>query len=160
MSAIGISQTKLYEIQVEKLQNTSSIRFGLVNAILNRNENLLIFGTGLYGIENEIIEGSKGVCTSSTDCGAQINRKYASPADSGLIFYLFIKFGFLIVPILIFVIYPFVFSFEKIGMFSILLLTKIQFAFPMIWVLILLLREKNEKHYSDYEMASSWWRRK
>lgn len=158
LSLLGFTQTELYNIQMEKFKNTSGIRFGLVDAVLERNEALLIFGSGLYGIEERIIEGSKGHCAVGTDCGSQINRKYASPADSGLLFYLFIKFGVFTLPILICVVYPFLFSFEKIGLFSILLLTKIQFAFPLIWLLVIMLRESNERYSSSNEMAPTWRR--
>ena len=154
--SFGVMQTELYSIQVEKTQNTSGIRFALVDAVLERPQELLILGSGLYGIENNIILGSRGVCPENTDCGTQINRDFASPADSGLLFYLFIKFGFFSLVIIILVVYPLLinFNFSKLSVIFIVLLTKIQFAFPLIWILIIVLRSDFEKNSSSNEMVT------
>lgn len=148
-----ISQTNLYQLQVEKVTNTSGIRFALLDAVLDRNDSLMIMGSGLYAIEQKITDGSKGTCSVGTDCSAQINRKYASPNDSGLLLYLFIKFGFFSIPILVYIIHPFLFNYSKISGFFVVLLTKIQFAFPLLWLVIIIFRDKNEKNHCNNELA-------
>ncbi|WP_272694972.1 hypothetical protein [Providencia sp. PROV144] len=130
------------QTQINKIENTSGIRVNLVSAILDRPTSLLLSGSGLYAVEEHIMQGSRGFCPDNTDCSTSINRSYASPTDSGLLFYLFIKFGVLTPFILLLICYPFINDREKIISFSCILLTKIQFAFPLLWLLIIIFRRK------------------
>lgn len=144
------SQNNFIKTQVDKINNTSSIRFNLVNAIFDREIDLFITGSGLYGIEKDIINGTKATCNESETCSNEsINRKYATPNDSGLLFYIFIKFGFLSFIILYLICYPFIKNYKKMSFFICILITKLQFAFPLFWIFILILRRKdlNENTY-------------
>ncbi|XTZ64265.1 hypothetical protein ACQZQZ_07630 [Aeromonas salmonicida subsp. pectinolytica] len=149
-----ISQTNFYQMQIEKASNTSGIRFALLDAIVERPTSLLVMGSGLYAIERSITDGSKGHCAEGMDCSAQINRLYASPSDSGLLVYMFIKFGILTIPILFYVVRPFISDYHKLSSFIVILFTKIQFAFPLLWILIVIYRDKNEENNSNNELAA------
>ncbi|MFQ2602374.1 hypothetical protein [Aeromonas caviae] len=149
-----VSQSNLYKIQIEKATNTSGIRFALLDAVLERPPSLMIMGSGLYAIERTITDGSKGSCMEGSDCSTQINRKYASPSDSGLLVYLFIKFGIFSMPILLYIILPFISDYSKMSGVFVILLTKIQFAFPLIWLVVIVFRAKNEKNHRNHKLAS------
>lgn len=136
----------LINVQIEKIINTSGIRIALVIEIIQRPLNILIFGSGLFGLEQHIMEGSRGLCIAS-DCTAQINRTFATPNDVGILFYSFMKFGILTFPIVLYLVHPFIKNKSKMIFFTCILFTKIQFAFPLFWLFILILRKdyNNEK---------------
>nr|AXY99601.1 wzy [Proteus mirabilis] len=144
------SQNNFIKTQIDKINNTSSIRFNLVNAIFDRKIDLLITGSGLYGIEKNIIDGTKATCNDNETCSNEsINRKYATPNDYGLLFYIFIKLGFFSFIILYLICYPFITNYKKMSFFICVLITKLQFAFPLFWIFVLILRrqDSNENTY-------------
>lgn len=144
------SQNSFIKTQFDKINNTSSIRFNLIHAIFDRDIDLLITGSGLYGIEKEIMDGTKTSCNEDNSCSSElVNRKYATPNDSGLLFYTFIKFGFISIIILYFICYPFLKNYRKMSYFICILLTKIQFAFPLFWIFILILRRKDSNENTN-----------
>ncbi|NRP09212.1 MULTISPECIES: hypothetical protein [unclassified Marinobacterium] len=153
-----IPQTEIYQVQSEKASSTSSIRFNLIDFVLNRDESLLVFGSGLFGIEKTLISGSEAACGAVGECTSVVNRQLASPADNGILFYLFIKFGVASFLILLFVFYPLFLSrkLDRIGYVFVLLLTKLQFAFPLIWIFILVMRGGNENS-SDNALVKKRW---
>lgn len=134
--------SSFFQTQIDKINNTSGIRFNLIHEIIHRPPSLFLFGSGLYAIEDHIMEGSKGYCPENIDCSTTINRQFASPTDSGLLFYLFIKFGFVFLPILFYIMLPFIKNYKMCTSFLCVLITKIQFAFPLVWILILIYRKK------------------